>query len=167
MNVLSEIYKHYGEHGKKEERLEKLILKHQRTLKKLQDKGGWINLCLVPLANKISERLHMPYEIYGPFGLGAETSIYFYPNGKVESLMKAETYGITIHPACRDGEGSFADRFYFSYNTGEKRNLYAQGTIGEMNGFNNVEAPLPDDLDVIVEIILKNHHVPSNEKEEK
>lgn len=155
--MLSELYAKLIEQDKKEERLEKLILRHKRALEKLQKKGGWFNCCLISLADEISKRLNMPYEIYGPFGLGAETSIYFFADGEKGDIVHKETYRITLHPSCKDGTGSYAERFYFTYNTGEKRNSYAPGTIGELNGFNNVEAPLPDDMDSIVEIIMKNH----------
>lgn len=154
--MLSELYAKFIEQDRKEQRLEKLILRHKRALQKLQERGGWWNCCLIPLADKLSEILNMPYKIYGPFGLGAETSIYFFPDGKCGDIVKSDTYGITLHPAYKDGEGSCAERFYLTYNTGERTNTYPEGTIGYWNGFNNVEAPLPDDIDKVVEIVKKN-----------
>jgi len=166
--MLQEIYDGYKAHAAKEAKEERLIALHQKRLRKLENKGGWCNLVLKPLAQKISEALGgMPYEIYGPFGLGAETSVYFFPSGVIGDITKAENYGITLHPHFREGEGSPEERFYLSYNTGERRNDYPRGSIGWLNGFNNVEAPLPDDLDTIVEIVRSHHLHYRPEEEEK
>ena len=94
--MLSALYAKFIEQENKEQRLAKLILRHKRALQKLQERGGWWNCCLIPLADKLSEILNMPYEIYGPFGLGAETSIYFFPDGKCGDIVKNDTYGIMI-----------------------------------------------------------------------
>lgn len=157
--MLNELYAKYREHGAKERKIEALIVKHQKRLRKLQEKGGWYRQVLVPLAEALSKELNMPYEIYGPFGLSSETSIFFFPSGKIGNLAKEDTYGITVHPSSRphdDWRTPFEDCFYLTYNTGEKRNEYQEGTIGYWNGFNNVEAELPDDLDKILEIVKKN-----------
>lgn len=157
--MLNELYEKYREHGAKERKIEALIAKHQKRLKKLQEKGGWYQQVLVPLAEALSKELNMPYDIYGPFGLGSETSIYFFPSGEIGSIVKEDTYSITLHPSSRphdDWQTPFEDCFYLTYNTGEKKNEYPEGTIGYLNGFNNVEAELPDDLDKVLEIIRKN-----------
>ena len=157
--MLEELYAKYREHGAKEKKLEALIAKHQKRLKKLQEKGGWYQQVLVPLAEALSKELNMPYDIYGPFGLGCATSIYFFPSGKIGSIVKEDTYSITLHPSSRptdDYSIPFEDRFYLTYNTREKKNEYPEGTIGYLNGFNNVEAELPDDLTKILEIVKKN-----------
>lgn len=157
--MLEELYAKYREHGAKERKIEALIVKHQKRLKKLQEKGGWYQQVLVPLAEALSKELNMPYDIYGPFGLGSETSIFFFPSGKIGSLVNEDTYGITLHPSFRptdDYSIPFEDRFYLTYNTGEKINEHPEGTIGCLNGFNNMEAELPDDLEKILEIVKKN-----------
>lgn len=157
--MLEEFYAKYREHGAKEREIEALIAKHQKRLKKLQEKGGWYQQVLVPLAEALSKKLNMPYDIYGPFGLGFETSIYFFPSGKIGSIVKEDTYSITVHPSSRphdDWRTPFEDCFCLAYNTGEKKNEYPEGTIGCLNGFNNVEAELPDNLEKILEIVKKN-----------
>ena len=159
--MLEELYKNYREHGAKKRKIEALIAKRQKRLKKLQKKGGWYQQVLVPLAEALSKELNMPYEIYGPFGLSSETSIYFFPSGKIGDIVKEDTYGITLHPSFRptdDYSIPFEDKFYLTYNTGETKNEYPEGTIGYLNGFNNLEAELPDDLDKILEIIRKNYN---------
>ena len=155
--MLNELYAKYQEHGAKERKIEALIAKHQKRLKKLQEKGGWYQQVLVPLAEALSKELNMPYDIYGPFGLGCETSVYFFPSGKIGDIVKEDTYSITVHPSSRPWQTPFEDRFYLTYNTGEETNEYPEGTIGHWNGFNNVRAELPDDLDKILEIVKKNY----------
>lgn len=155
---MQEIYAAYKAHGDRIAKEERLIEMHKKRLNKLESTGGWIEHVLRPLSDRISKRLGgMPYEIYGPFGLGCETSVYFFASGKIGDICKDETYGITVHPQSRDGFGTWEERFYLTYNTGETCNNYQPGTIGYLNGFNNVEAPLPDDLDEIMEIVKRNH----------
>lgn len=165
--MLEELYGSYREHGAKIRKIEASIEKQEVQLKKLKRKSGWYNQVIEPLAKQLSKELGMPYEIYGPFGLGSETSIFFFPGGKVGSITKLDTYGITLHPAsrhCEDWKVPYEERFYLSYNTGEKRNDYPEGTIGYLNGFNNVEAELPDSMEEIIKII-KSHFVAGHKEE--
>ena len=39
------------------------------------------------------------------------------------------------------------------YDTYQRDNSYAHGSIGELNGFNKIEAPLPESIDEIIELI--------------
>lgn len=64
----------------KEEKLiakyEKLIVYHQKKAKKLDNqKLYFVNGIVIPLAEKIAKRFNLHYDIYGPFGLSAQTSI--------------------------------------------------------------------------------------------
>jgi hypothetical protein len=42
---------------------------------------------------------------------------------------------------------------HLRYDTYERDNSYQRGSIGELNGFNKIEAPLPESIDEIVKII--------------
>ena len=42
---------------------------------------------------------------------------------------------------------------HLRYDTYERDNSYAHGSIGELNGFNKIEAPLPESIDEIIELI--------------
>ena len=57
--MLNELYAKYREHGAKERKIEALIIKHQKRLKKLQEKGGWYRQVLVPLAEALSKELNI------------------------------------------------------------------------------------------------------------
>ena len=167
-SILQGIYEGYRLHSEKQRKLETVIEKNEQKLKLLRKQGGWYQQCLVPLAKRLSKVLAMPHKIYGPFGLGATTTIYFFPQKNGGDIVHDENYSITLHPATRnynDWRLHFDETFYFTYDTGEKKEEYAPGTIGEMNGFNNVEAELPDDLDAIVEIVKRNHFDPKEEKQ--
>ena len=39
------------------------------------------------------------------------------------------------------------------YDTSVRDNSYAQGSIGELNGFNKIESPLPESIEDIVNLI--------------
>lgn len=167
-SILQSIYEGYRLHSEKERKLEASIEKNEQKLKRLQRQGGWYQQCVVPLAKQLSQALAMPHRIYGPYGLGATTTIYFFPRKKAGNITKDENYSITLHPATRNHYNwqlHFDETFYFTYDTGEKKEEYAPGTLGAMNGFNNVEAELPDDLNAIMEIVKSHHYVP--QKEEK
>lgn len=165
--MLEELYAAYREHGAKVRKLQASIDKQQARLKKLESKSGWYRQILVPLAEQLSRELKMPYEIYGPFGLNCETSIYFFANGVKGDICKEDVYEITLHPASRytgDWTVPYEDRFYITYNTGERNNDYPEGTIGYLNGFNNVAAELPDSMEEIIKII-KSHFIAGHKEE--
>lgn len=98
------------------------------------------------LAEKLSKHYELDYKIYGPFGLECETSIYLFKNPKV-SICEQDTISITLRPF-GDGEND-----WIMYQTDEKLNRYERGTIGEMNGYNDVYAPLPKDLSEIIKLM--------------
>lgn len=149
--MLQEIYgeyeKKHTEYKEKCERLERLIEKHTESLKKLEMKRiGWYEGMVVPFAEAIAKRLEIPYKIYGPFGMCAKTTVYFFP-GNGRDITKDETYSITIQPEGKE----------LYYETGEKVNRYHRNTIGDMNGMNNVTAPLPDDMESIIALLRHAH----------
>lgn len=166
--TLTEIYADYreyeGKYRAKEGKLERLIATHQRSLRKLEHSHkGWIDCVLIPLANLISEKLGgIYYDIYGPFGLSCETSVYFFPGcplaeakKKARSLdiCKDETFGLTVTPKCRNG---VCDDLYLAYDTGRRTSEYRKGSIGYLNGFNNIYEELPDSIEEIIGLL--RHH---------
>lgn len=154
LKIYEEFNKQQAEYNARVQRLEKLIAAHKKTLRKLEHEGkGWIEGVLYPLAKRISGELNgMPWEIYGPFGLSCETTVYFFP-GDGRDICKDETYGITLYPQMSEEKG-----FYLTYDTGKRTNNYPEGSIGWMNGFHHVQAELPDDISEIVALL--SHHKP-------
>lgn len=141
------------------ERLERLIARHKKRLRKLEDEHvGWYDGVLVPMAENISKAIAMPYEIYGPFGLSCSTSVYFFVNGTIGDICKDPTLGLTIYPEyLYEYNSSIKSRFFLLYDTGERTRQYAEGTIGEMNDGNVVKAPLPDSIDEIVNLLRRHN----------
>ena len=127
-------------------RLEKQIEKIEQSIYRYP---SWVKEVLTPLADRISERLGLPYEIYGPFGLSCETSVYFQAD-KETAITDQPIKHLTVLPEYADDHS-----FYLLYYTGESTNEYMEGSIGYLNGFNNVRATLPDDFEAIMKIISK------------
>lgn len=147
MKTMSEIYAGYARNKNEVARIKRLIERHKKTLRRLNDNGGWMNLMVKPLASAISERLGgIPWEIYGPFGLSAETTIYLFPSGG-DDICHDETYSITVYPS------HCTEEFTLDYDTGARTNTYAPGTVGALNGFNKVKAPLPDEIDNVLKLL--------------
>jgi len=138
-----------------------LIAKKRATIKRLEKQieklekniyyyPSWVKEVLIPLGQRITERIGLPFEIYGPFGLACETSLYFRADMS-KSICDQPTKHITVLPEFGDNR-----TFYLLYYTGERDNTYEDGSIGALNGFNNRRAPLPDDFEAILEIVNKN-----------
>jgi len=159
--MMQEIYTAYIEADRKNkedrEKLMSLIQRHQKRLDKLEREiPGWYNNVIVPMAERISKAIEMPYKIYGPFGLSCHTSIYFFVNGTVGDICEEPTLGLTLYPEYEYEPDSIKkNRFFLRYDTGKRTRQYADGTIGEMNDGNVVKAPLPDGLDDIVDLLRR------------
>lgn len=134
-------------------KLEERIERAQEQLRKLEKKRPYaIQDILKPLADAICEKCGFKfYEIYGPFGIRGETSIYFANQGKQGNIpiCEVETWSLTL-------EWMYEDNFQINhllYRTGEKTNLYKQDTIGILNGLDDIYAALPMDLDEIIKLL--------------
>lgn len=151
MEKITELYDAYLRMCKEKKQIDKRITQLQAQIERLEDKrdnmGDWhINL-LDPLAKVLTPLLNCDtYEIYGPFGLRAESSIYFKKNG---STAKSCDYSlhITLH---------YEEPLHLRYDTYKRNTLYQRGSLGELNGYNKIEAPLPETINELVSII-KSH----------
>ena len=99
---------------------------------------------IVPLAKKLSEHFDMPYEIYGPFGTECETSIYLRKDMS-KSISEQPTVSLTLRPSW--------ETTWLTYNTGEKIKRYPKGSVGDLNGLNDVYAPLPMEFEEILKLV--------------
>ncbi len=140
---------------------ERKIAYHEKRLAKIRDeKGGMWNCILYPLIEEIKKRCGFEYaEIYGPFGICAETSIYFSHIGRHREkgdfhygliddieITKVETWCLKIQPNDKVESG-------YEYFTGQTTNRFPKGTIGELNGMNNIYAELPTDINKIIRLL--------------
>lgn len=112
--------------------------KYEKIYIKAAEKSGrahWIDSAIAALAVDIEEATGKQTEISGPFGLRAE--IY---------LRAGDDY-IIITPEFPE------EKIELYYDTGEFTSEYAPGTIGGMNGMNNIRARLPETLDEIIGLL--------------
>lgn len=164
MENIQELYNDYIAKSREERRINERIVDRQLQIKRLENKrrklSGWIDNLVIPLAKILTPLLECEkYEILGPFGLSGETSIWFKkPNSTAQycdyrlcltietSYDKNYTYkGEYCSPVMSE--------VFLRYDTGKRVNEYQEGSIGYLNGYNNVEAPLPTSIDEIVKII--------------
>lgn len=133
--------------------LEAKLERAKKKLKKIESKEDDLNRpstyqhLIKPLAEKMSQHFGMGYEIYGPFGVECETSIYLRKDDS-KSICDQPTISITLRP------GNCQTKLM--YNTGEKTNRYPKGSFGELNGLNDVYAPLPMEFEEILKLVTND-----------
>jgi hypothetical protein len=118
--------------------LEELIRQHTEELRNLQW-PSWIDEMLKPIAElmiKEPELEGYTYEIFGPFGMGARTSIHF--------KKDAVTHILEFEP----GDLEDCKLYLVDFNTDTKR--WKQGSIGELNGMNNPRFGIPGSIKELV-----------------
>ena len=125
---------------RKERAIESQIKEAESLIKTLKAKKNGLeypfwNDCLVkPIAEELVKRLpNTTYEILGPFGIGARTSIHFYKKGisETQKFQKGNCRSITFEPTdLNQGLLSVVD---------EKTDTdsYSKNSLGELNGFNH------------------------------
>lgn len=146
--IISEIQQKIRSKREKVERLEKQIEKLEKKSDDIRYGRGWVKGIVEPLAEELSKRTGLKYEIYGPFGLRCETSI-FLREDMSKSITEQETRSIKLTPyTTKDGIESV------KYDTGEEQGEYQIGSIGYMNGFNHVSAPIPDTIEEIEKLLV-------------
>ena len=150
--MMNEIYAKYDKVVDKREMLESRLAKLEIQLRKLD--SSWFHNVVEPLAKALSKELKMPHEIYGPFGLTAETTIYLYAT-KIHDICKGETYSITLEPHFDDDR----KRIRVYYRTGKINEEYPEGTIGYYNHFGRETLPLPESMEEIK--ALMEHYTPN------
>ena len=164
MEKITELYESYLSKDKEERKINEKIIDHEIQISKLEKKkakiGGWFDTLLKPLANILTPLLDCEkYEILGPFGLSGETSIWF---KKKDSTAKYCDYSLTVTLFYEFENNSIYKNRYCSnstkyvelrYDTGVRDSSYAHGSIGELNGFDKIESPLPESIEDIVNLI--------------
>lgn len=130
------------------------VTRLRNQIDKLENKvynyPSWYEVILKPLAFHLSQDLHLPYEIYGPFGLSCETTIYFRADMQ-KSICDQPVFSLTVYPNFGKTE------FCLEYDTGERTNQYAEGSIGALNGGNKRCAPLPETYPEVLELVMKSY----------
>lgn len=138
------------------EALQRKIAWHEKKQRKLEESGSFFKTVIYPLCEEICRRKNFKYyEIYGPFGMDAQFSLYFSNEGGVTlgettiPITKVPTWSITL---AREKESESGLRYW----TGERDGQYQRMSIGWLNGFDKIFKPLPDDIDEIIKLLEFN-----------
>ena len=101
---------------------------------------SWVDEIIKPLAESIAKKKGKKVEIIGPCGIGCKVTIILHSENDRDGFMDwSEKETLTVESQMCGSE----PRLY--YETGAKEERYAPGSLGAMNGLNNVTAALPDD----------------------
>lgn len=126
---------------------DKRIRKLEASKEKLYNskKSSWINTLLHPLAKRIVEvKGFKNWEIMGPFGLGNETSLWFWNTEDERENYKVKS--LTVRPYLEpEEENHFGFRVV---NTNSDTGAYGKNTLGALNDFNKTTEFPPVDADV-------------------
>lgn len=150
--ILIEQFTKFRAHNAKERKLKQDIEKKQAKLRKMEcsRNSSWIKTLLEPLAKAIAAKEgYKHWCIMGPFGLGNETSIWFY--NTPEQYKNCEVDSITFRPDLwnddeEEGFNPFGLKVKdYSQNTG----AFPENSIGARNGgnFPSIIPPANADLD--------------------
>lgn len=159
MKTLQELVSSYDnkniDYHTKVSKLEEQLRKTEAKLDKLALKRPYvIQDFVIPLAKELKARMGLKaYEIYGPFGICGETTIYLSNNGIDDDIpiTRVETWSITLEWNYNE-DGTIN----LLYQTPEKTNKYGPNTIGALNGLNDVYAPLPDTIEEVIKLLRNN-----------
>ena len=128
---------------KHEEKIARAEARLGRLKAKWPECPSWIDELVRPIADAMARQYPGHYfEVLGPFGIGSTVSIHASPKAAVDADADRRGFhcvgSLTFRPGRLDkGEIMLVD--YFT-NTGK----YRENSIGEINGLNHPEVPLPD-----------------------
>ena len=127
--------------------------------------GYWTEFFMKPLAELIRDTYYpgMIYETLGPFGIRSSCSIHIYKMTKedIEREIKdrQKAYDMFFHKDNFKASLTVIpvdiSAGIYHYETGEVENNYTEGTIGEINGCNNVTKPI-ESLEELYKQMTKN-----------
>lgn len=142
----------YIEALKKERRLKASVERAEMRLRKHQEKTcSWLEMVIDPIAMELCDHTgHKCFEIYGPFGLRAETTIYLMDADKPD-IIHNDTWSITLTPDF-DFMGEEPD-FHLRYDTGRITEEYPRNSIGGLNNFGHETALLPDTIEEMAKLL--------------
>jgi hypothetical protein len=107
---------------------------------------------LKTIGEYICEKTGYEYRILGPFGLRCESSLWIIDPNKDKG---EHGIGNIVWSICVNSKTNEDNTQYLVYDTGEKKSGYHPNSLGAMNGFDNVEAILPDTIEEVWEIMKK------------
>ena len=123
-------------------KLNERIKRHSESINK-RKYPSWTDI-LLSIRDDMERVSGMKFKASGHvFGLNCRTYIEL-------SDDSGNSYNLIVLP-----KNEFSDEFYLAYETGERTNRYPAGSLGAINGMNNLTAPLPDTAEELFEIMKK------------
>lgn len=106
---------------------------------------SWVEEIVRPLAASIASKKGKKANVLGPRGIGAKVNIVLHNCDDPTNCWEwTGNETLTVEPHFR-AEGDMT----LLYETGEREERYPAGSLGAVNGLNNVTAELPDGEDDI------------------
>jgi len=118
---------------------------------------SWIDDMVKPIGEamlRTPELADRVMEIFGPFGIGARTSIHFYRKdiADVDRFKGDNCLSIKFEP----GDLDSGELYLVDENINTKK--FKEGTIGEINGMNNPVTPMPKSIKSLVQWLIHQHN---------
>lgn len=144
--------RNYIEALTKEKQLEAAVDRAEMRLRKHREKtSSWIQMVVEPIAKELCKHTGHKYsEVFGPFGLRAETTIYLMDREDLR-IYEKPTWSITLTPVF-DFMGEEPD-FRLRYDTGIVEKEYPRNSIGGLNNFGYETKELPDTIEEIAKLL--------------
>lgn len=119
---------------------------HIREELRKKESVSWVDGVVRPLAIALGEAAGLQSKVSGPCGICCQVYITLCED-PTRSLLGQDHKTITLQPDFSE------DGLVFRYETGEVTERFAKGTVGAMNGMNNVTEILPSSLDEILKLM--------------
>lgn len=158
LDIIEQFNEQEREREKKRAAIDEKISERRAQIKRLEKRRerllgvGWVEGIVEPLAAALASHAGLSWEIYGPFGLRSETSIYLCEDMS-RSITEQTTRSIHLVPMNNKDGG-----YILHYETGETDDSYQKGSLGERNGMNRKTAPLPDTIEEIEKLLVTIKH---------
>jgi hypothetical protein len=144
----------------KADKKEAQIERAQKLLRRYKEKTSWVDTLLKPIAKAIIEKegFISKHQVMGPFGLSCETSLWFWKTEEDYLSYKnndedwtKRLISVTFTPEGYYNENGKHRIGLAVLNRNENSGEYAEGTIGQINGFNHKRIDIDDwDLDTLI-----------------
>ncbi len=129
-------------------RAQKKTVEAERIQEKLRrmEKVNWMDGVIKPLAAALAEATGLYWKVTGPCGICCRVYIDLCKDPDEPVLFQIHKE-IILQPDFTD------DGLTIMYETGETTDRFAKGSVGALNGMNNVKKPLPNSVDEILKIM--------------
>ena len=143
------------EYYKQKEYLENRIEFRRQQIERLEKRRDKLvyphyHNALEEIGKYICERTGYDYEILGPFGIRAQSSLWIVDKTKDrKDLNDYVVWSLSVSPNYEDN----GHTQYLTYDTYKKKGKYHPNSIGALNGLDNIEEVLPDTVEEVWELM--------------